>query len=400
MELPLVPHQPVAIMLDANGGSQITAFAAIESYRGDLVGFVRLDTPAPTVASMASQRTSTLIPAMSAAGLTLLMVLFGVTAPLGRDLRRLTERIASLGRREEPSPTGPTLRDLSGVLDQAHQTDKSIRRLLEREETARADLEARLRDAELGLCPSRKSYRDRFAKAADQIQATISVDSNHSVPGTLVDLTLEEAIFALPSGGAVDLAPGFPARIRITSPDDDQVAELVVETLKSASVGKMSLLRLRITNPSNLRSLPRELRHLVDNRRTVRVQPDSRNPVTARLAFGRGREEKNARLLDLSEEGAGLQLREDLWNLSSLGADVELRLVLPDTEQTIKLPARITHARRAGGRVRVGLQFDMKRLAGSPQYRKVRDYLTARQAELRELLPSSGKRTRAERKQA
>jgi hypothetical protein len=105
-------------------------------------------------------------------------------------------------------------------------------------------------------------------------------------------------------------------------------------------------------------------------------------------------------LLDLSEEGAGLQMREDLWNLSSLGANVELRLVLPDTERTIKLPARITHARRAGGRVRIGLQFDMRRLAGSPQYRKVKEYLAARQIELRELLPSHGKKTGSVRKQA
>jgi hypothetical protein len=271
MELPLVPHQPVAIMLEDEASSQITAFAAIESYQGDLVGFVRLDTPAPTVASMASQRTSALIPAMGGAGMILLLVLFGVTAPLGRDLRKLTDRIATLGRREDSEPTSSTLRDLSDVLDQAQQTEKNISRLLQREATARTDLEARLRDAELGLCPSRKSYRDRFAKAADQIQATISVDSNHSVPGTLVDLTLEEAIFGLPSGGVVDLAPGFPARIRITSPDDDQVAEFVVETLKSATVGKMSLLRLRITNPSNLRALPRELRYLVDNRCMVCV---------------------------------------------------------------------------------------------------------------------------------
>ena len=29
MELPLVPHQPVAVMLESDGGSQIAAFAAI-----------------------------------------------------------------------------------------------------------------------------------------------------------------------------------------------------------------------------------------------------------------------------------------------------------------------------------------------------------------------------------
>ena len=93
-------------------------------------------------------------------------------------------------------------------------------------------------------------------------------------------------------------------------------------------------------------------------------------------------------------------MREDLWNLSSLGADVELRLVLPETERIIKLPARITHAQRAGGRIRLGLHFDMRRVSASPQYRKVKEYLASRQIELRELLPGPKNPARATRRQA
>jgi hypothetical protein len=401
MELPLIPHQTVSMEIEGEDGPEITAFAALEDRNGDLKGFVQLATPSPQVESLAAERTRTLIPLMAGGGMLMFLSIVFSSAALRRDLRSLKERISMLGKADEDSDLLPaTLSEFHEVLQRAEQADQSVSRKLEREEAARADLESRLRDAELGLCPSRRAHRERFAKAAKDIQATLSVDPTRSVPGTLVDLTLEEAIIGLPAGGAVDLAPGFPARIRISSPGDDKIAEFVVETLNRASVGKMCLVRLRITNPANMRSLPRELRHLVDNRRSVRVQPDPRNPVIARLAFDRGREERNARLIDLSAEGAGLHLREDLWKMAAWGASVELRLVLPDTEQSIKLPARIICATRSAGRVRVGIEFDLQRIANGPHYRKVKEYLLSRQAELQDQLiaeapPRASSRRRA-----
>jgi len=401
MELPLVPHQPVAGLEQTESGPIIMAYAAIEDAQGEHTGFVRLEKPAPQFASIAPERIRTLLPLMLGGGFLMLGILGFCSARLRKDIERLRVRVASIGKRNEGVGTQSVLSDLSGLFEEAEQTDQKLARRIRREEEARVDLERRLRDAELGLCPSRSKPRARFAEVSKSIAVTISVDNSHAVPGTLVDLTLEEAIIGFPVGGAVDLAPGFPARIRISSPGDDQIAEFTVETLKRTSVGKNCLLRLRITNPASLRSLPRELRHLVDNRRTLRVRPDPRNPVIARLALGRTKEERNARLIDLSAEGAGLQIKEDLWQLSSWGASVELRLVLPETEETIRIAGRISNATRSGGHIRLGVEFDLKRMANRPHYRKLEEYLSGRQAELRNQMRSRNvKNSRDKRKGA
>ena len=40
--------------------------------------------------------------------------------------------------------------------------------------------------------------------------------------------------------------------------------------------------------------------------------------------------------------------------MSEWGATIELRLILPGTEETIRMPARITYANRSAGKVRIG----------------------------------------------
>ena len=198
----------------------------------------------------------------------------------------------------------------------------------------------------------------------------------------------------------MDLAPGFPAHVRIQSPGEDQVADFVVETLNRTSVGKVCLVRLRITNPANLRTIPRDIRHLVDNRQSVRVRPDSRNPVAAKVLFHRGREERNARLLDISNEGAGLTVRADLWRMSEWGATIELRLILPGTEETIRMPARITYANRSAGKVRIGGNSIWFEQPITLTTEKIQQYLKTRQAELKEQLQNQGTLPTPSRKQA
>ena len=400
MEQPLVPHQAVSVLTTTNDGLQAVAFAPIEGEGRELKGFMQLSKDVPMVASKGQERSAMVLPIVGGLAGLFMALIIAINGTLRRDLRKVTSRISVLSNGDNESPMQPLLQELHEVVQQVGETSQNVQRKLAREEAAKEALESRLRDAQLGLCPSRRTQRDRFMQAAHTIQASVSVDRSRFVPGTLVDLTLEEAIMALPAGGAVDLAPGFPAHVRIQSPGEDQVADFVVETLNRTSVGKVCLVRLRITNPANLRTIPRDIRHLVDNRQSVRVRPDSRNPVAAKVLFHRGREERNARLLDISNEGAGLTVRADLWRMSEWGATIELRLILPGTEETIRMPARITYANRSAGKVRIGVEFDLVRAANHPHYRKIQQYLKTRQAELKEQLQNQGTLPTPSRKQA
>ena len=344
MEQPLVPHQPVSVLTQTQEGLQAVAFAPIEGAGRELTGFIQLRSEVPIVPSKADERSALVLPVVGGLAALFMALIVGINRTLRGDLRNLQHRISTMGNAEEDLPTPPMLGELHNLVQQIDETSQSLQRKIGRESSSREELESRLRDAELGLCPSRRAHRERFTQASKTIQVSVSVDRSRFVPGTLVDLTLEEAIMALPAGGAVDLAPGFPAHVRIQSAGEDQIADFVVETVNRTSVGKVCLVRLRITNPANLRNIPRDLRHLVDNRQSVRVRPDSRNPVIARVIFNRGREERNARLLDISNEGAGLTVRADLWQCPS--ATIELRLILPGTEETIRMPARINYANR------------------------------------------------------
>ena len=275
----LVPHQLYQFD-NHQRRSAGRCFRPIEGEGRELTGFIQLRQDVPMVVSKGHERSAMVLPVVGGLAGLFMALIIGINGTLRRDLRKVKSRIFYNGDNE--STMQPLLQELHEVVQQISETSQNVQRKLAREEASKEELESRLRDAQLGLCPSRRTQRERFTQASHVIQVSVSVDRSRFVPGTFVDLTLEEAIMAL-AGGAVDLAPGFPAHVRIQSAGEDQIADFVVETLNRTSVGKVCLVRLRITNPANLQPshVTFVISWIIDE--SVRVRPDSRNPVAARV---------------------------------------------------------------------------------------------------------------------
>jgi len=205
-----------------------------------------------------------------------------------------------------------------------------------------------------------------------------------SAGGRLLFLSEEEAIVSLPSTSALPLALGESVRLELAASEasEPQSFSAVLESRSEAKEGRRYRLRLSPSAEARKR-LRTTIQALSEKRAAFRIAGSVAGPVEVVLEFPPPTGSVRGLLVDISETGAAVWVRENL-EVQVAGIDrVNLTFRPPTSPTSIRVDGVIRNRSLRPDGVRYGVVFDPK---GSPawkgQVEAIRGYVIRLQQEM------------------
>lgn len=209
------------------------------------------------------------------------------------------------------------------------------------------------------------------------------------VPVTLLDLSARGAGVRTDRAGerALERAAAAGASnhiaLELAPPGAGPAVRIGAHAVQAAPEAEGLRLGLRLA-PAEREALEAHLLPLFNQRRALRVSPPARQPVSVRLLDPAGERLAEARMIDLSVEGMGVELEGAPAVALEIGAPVTLRFVVSGSREPVRLGAIVRHLRATGdGPLVVGLAFDPDHDDAAHARTRVGAYIVRRQLQLR-----------------
>jgi c-di-GMP-binding flagellar brake protein YcgR len=207
----------------------------------------------------------------------------------------------------------------------------------------------------------RSQYRVELTDSTD-LSMTVPNPDGAPFAGRLVDVSASGAGAMFDSADCPKLAVGQSVDLTFSSGDLPAPLTIAATVQHRAEGDGTRRYGFRFLQPQQLDAhLPPEMRQLFNRRRTVRVDIDMFDPMTAALSAKEGDDAAvDAQLHDLSTHGVRVSLETELERRFAETTSVALRIQL-DSRLELNLVGNIRYRRLVGDRIHYGIEFDADR---------------------------------------
>lgn len=315
----------------------------------------------------------------------LMCVAIGLTVQeLNAGLARLEGAAQRMGRGDHNTPVVPLgVKEVTQLARGLEQARQSVALRTGELRAMRDALAEELQDARQKLKHQDRKRRRRFVGLKGKLQVTLEV-GGRPMAVRLTDLTFDRIVVSLDRAVALDLAPGMAARVFLVPPDGASPCVLDVRAGQTQLTADETQITLQPDRPLVLEGLPEDVRRLMSQRRTLRIEPSPDQPVVAAVRRSARLKPVEVRVLNISAGGLKVLLAVPFERFSTWGSYMQVALKIAE-EPMFHLGACVRNCEPAGDSTEIGLEFDAETTPDLAQHQaKIARWVKDRDRERRE----------------
>lgn len=365
-------------------GAWVSAYTPLLDENDAVVGVVEVEDRAEALLERLADRQKRHAALMLAIVL-LMCVAIGLTVQeLSAGLARLEGAAQRMGRGDHNTPVVPLgVKEVTQLARGLEQARQSVALRTGELRAMRDALAEELQDARQKLKHQDRKRRRRFVGLKGKLQVTLEV-GGRPMAVRLTDLTFDRIVVSLDRAVALDLAPGMAARVFLVPPDGASPCVLDVRAGQTQLTAEETQITLQPDRPLVLEGLPEDVRRLMSQRRTLRIEPSPDQPVVAAVRRSARLKPVEVRVLNISAGGLKVLLAVPFERFSTWGSYMQVALKIAD-EPMFHLGALVRNCEPAGDSTEIGLEFDAETTPDLAQHQaKIARWVKDRDRERRE----------------